>query len=130
MNDAQLRDKIVYWHDGTTGEIRQGLPDKYPAPYGFEKIVCNTAHDAELWSRRMRRWEELKQQMEDEQREMIEGPMRDNIRKHILHLASNARNNMNRDFLLMHLNNYEARPDLTKTQRVSYLHAEGFEQGR
>jgi hypothetical protein len=122
-----LDTKICYWHDGTTGEIRMGLPANFPAPYGFQKIVCNTANEAEQWSRRMRQWETFKQGMEDEQREMIEGPIRDNLRKHILHLASNARNNMNRDFLLMHLNKYELRGDLTKTRRESYLHAEAYE---
>jgi hypothetical protein len=125
----QLAQKVVYWYDSTSGEIRMGLPENYPAPYGFQKIVCNTAHEAEEWSERMRRWEVIKQKMEDEQRELIEGPIRDNLRKHILHLASNARNNMNRDFLLMHLKNYDARADLTRTRRESYLHAEGFENG-
>lgn len=128
MADVQLRTKRIFWHDGTTGEIRMGLPEIYPAPPGFEKIACATAHEAELWSERMRRWEFHKQQMEDEQREMIEGPIRDNLRKHILHLASNARNNMNRDFLLMHLKQYDMRPDLTRTRRESYLHAEGYER--
>src|SRR5215813_4164309 len=112
--DAQLRTKVIFWHDGTSGEIRMGLPEIYPAPYGFEKVVCNTAHEAEVWSGRMRRWEAYKLEMEDEQREMIEGPIRDNLRKHILNLAGNARNNKNRDFLLMHLSNYDKRPDLTK----------------
>jgi hypothetical protein len=129
MNNAYLNTRIVFWHDGTSGEIRQGLPENYPAPYGFEKIVCHTMQEAELWSSRMRRWETIKQEMEDEQREMIEGPIRDNLRKHIQHLAANARNNKNRDFLLMHLKKYDQRPDLTRTQRVSYLHAEGYERG-
>lgn len=127
--NIQLQTAICYWHDGTTGEIRMGLPEQYPAPYGFEKIVCHTAYEAELWSRRMRRWEAVKREMEDEQREMIEGPIRANLRKHIQHLAANARNNMNRDFLLMHLRNYDQRPDLTKTRQTSYLHAEAFEHG-
>jgi hypothetical protein len=125
-----LQTKVVYWHDGTSGEIRMGLPEIYPAPYGFEKIVCHTAYEAELWSQRMRKWDAMKQAMEDEQREMIEGPIRDNLRRHIQHLAANARNNINRDFLLMHLNNYDKRADLTKTKRVSYLHSEAFEHGR
>jgi hypothetical protein len=113
-----------------TGEIRMGLPEQFPAPSGFTKVVCNTAHEAELWSDRMRRREISKHQAQDEEREAIEGPIRDNLRKHILHLASNARNNMNRDFLLRHLNNYDRRPDLTRTTRESYLHAEAFEKGR
>jgi hypothetical protein len=129
MPNALLRTKTVYWYDGTTGEIRMGLPDMFPAPYGFQKIVCETVRDSEVWSQRMRDWEDAKRRMEDEQREMIEGPIRDNLRKHIQHLASNARNNMNRDFLLMHLRNYDLRPDLTRTKRESYLHSEGYEHG-
>jgi hypothetical protein len=130
MRGVQLKVKIVYWYDGTTGEIRMGLPENFPAPYGWQKVVCNTAQEAEEWSGRMRRWEQVKQEMEDEQRELIEGPIRDNLRSHIHHLAANARNNMNRDFLLMHLKNYDSRPDQTRTVRDSYLHSEAFEQGR
>lgn len=128
--NAQLRTKLVYYYDGTTGEIRMGLPEQFPAPYGYQKIVCASVHDAETWSERMRRWEATKQEMEDIQREMVEGPIRDNLRKHMQHLAANARNNMNRDFLLKHLENYERRPNLTKTERVSYLHQEAYERGR
>ena len=123
-----LRHKIIFWHNGTTGEIRMGLPENFPAAYGYERVVCNTAHEAEIWSERMRRWEGRKAEMEDSQRELVEGPIRDNLRKHILHLASNARNNMNRDFLLKHLENYDRRPDLTRVTRESYLHSEAFER--
>lgn len=130
MNNAQLTSKVVYWYDGMSGEIRMGLPEQYPAPYGFTKVVCNTVHEAEVWSGRMRQRELAKQQAEDEEREAIEGPIRDNLRKHMLHLASNARNNMNRDFLLKHVENYEQRPNLTRNQRVSYLHQEAYERGR
>lgn len=130
MRAAQLHTKIVFWYEGTTGEIRMGLPEIFPAPYGWQKIVCNTAQEAETWSQRMRQWEKVKQEMEDEQRELVEGPIRDNLRKHIHHLAANARNNMNRDFLLMHLQKYDARGDKTRTERESYLHSEAFEHGR
>lgn len=127
--NSQLSTKIVYWYDGTTGEIRMGLPERYPAPYGFEKIVCNSAHDAEVWSERMRKQEAMKIQMEDEQREMIEGPIRSNLRNHILHQMANARNNLNREFLRRHLEIYDQRPDKTKMNRISYLHSEGYEKG-
>ena len=128
--NAQLQTKIVYWYNGTSGEIRMGLPEDFPAPYGFEKIVCNSAHEAEIWSERMRRWEAVKEQMEDEQREMIEGPIRDNLRSYMHHQMANARNNMNREFLRRHLELYDKKPDKTKSKRVSYLHAEAFEKGR
>jgi hypothetical protein len=128
--NAQLTTKIVFWHDGTRGEIRMGLPEHFPAPDGFEKIVCNTAHEAEIWSERMRQWEAYKYQMEDEQREMIEGPIRDNLRSYMRHQMANARNNLNRDFLRQHLESYGARPDKTRMRRESYLHAEAYEKGR
>jgi hypothetical protein len=127
--NAQLARKIVYWYDETTGDIRMGLPEQFPAPRGFQKIVCNSAHEAETWSERMRRWERIKQQMEDEQRELVEGPIRANLRSYMHHQMANARNNMNREFLRQHLEQYGARPDKTKTTRESYLHAEGFEHG-
>jgi len=130
MNYAQLRQKVVYWYNGTSGEIRMGLPEQFPAIAGFEKIVCNTAHEAEQWSDRMRKWESVKHQMEDEQREMIEGPIRANLRSHMHHLMANARNNTNREFLRKHLEIYSKRPDKRKTKKESYLHSEAFERGR
>ncbi len=127
--NAQLFKKIVYWYNGTSGEIRMGLPEQFPAPAGFEKKVCNSAHEAEAWSERMRRWETVKMQMEDEQREMIEGPVRDEIRRELLHQMANARNNLNREFLRQHLVKYDQRPNRIKMDRISYLHSEGFEHG-
>ena len=121
---------VVFWYNGTTGEIRMGLPEEYPAIPGFEKIVCKTAQEAETWSERMRRWETVKAEMEDEQREMIEGPMRAELRSHIHHLMANARNNINREFLRRHLELYSQRPDKTKVKRESYLHSEAYEKGR
>lgn len=127
---VQLSTKIVFWHDGTLGEIRMGLPEQFPAPAGFEKIVCNSAHEAEVWSERMRKQEAIKSEMEDEQREMVEGPIRANLRSYMYHQMANARNNMNREFLRRHLELYSDRPDKTKTRHESYLHAEGYERGR
>ncbi len=106
-----------------------GLPEEFPAIPGYEKIVCNTAHEAEAWSERMRRWETIKGQMEDEQRELIEGPMRAELRSHIHHLMANSRNNFNREFLRRHLEIYSERPDKTKMKRESYLHNEAYEKG-
>jgi len=126
---VQLRQKIVYWQDRNQ-QLYMGLPEQFPAPFGMEKIVCVTAMQAEYWSRRMREQERVREEAKNEEREQIEGPIRKNLRSHILNLAGNARNNMNRDFLLMHLSNYDKRADLTKSKRVSYLHAEGFEAGR
>ena len=127
MSHAYLSRKVVFWYNGTSGEIRTGFPEEYDAPYGFEKIVCTTAHEAEIWSERQRRWDEFKHGMAQAEREMVEGPMRDNIRKHILHLMGNARNNLNREFLRRHLETYDRRPDPWRYERESYLHAEAYD---
>lgn len=110
-----------------TGEIIMGLPEQYAAPPGFEKIVCQTAMQAEKWSQRMRVWEETKEQIaqayqrhqESEQVEKIRSQMRDNI--------ANARNQLNRDFAIQALDNFNKRyEDRFATQRTSFLHSEGY----
>lgn len=128
--NAQLSKKPTYYYNGTSGEILTGMPEEYPAPHGFEKIVCTSAHEAEVWSGRLRERDDFKHALKQEEREMVEGPMRDEIRRHIQHLASNARNSYNRDFLLRHLTTYEKKPDPWKYKRESYLHAEAFEHGK
>ena len=129
QHQAQLTRKPVFWYNGTSGEIRTGLGEEYPAPYGFGKIVCTSAYEAEIWSARQRRWDNFKHEMSQMDRELIEGPMRDEIRKHILHLMSNARNSLNREFLRRHLEQYDRKPDPWKYRYESYLHAEGYEKG-
>lgn len=128
--NAQLSKKPCFWYNGTTGEILTGMPEEFPAPFGYQKIVCTSAHEAEIWSERQRKQDDFKHSIKQEEREMIEGPMRQEIRSHIQHLASNARNSLNRDFLLRHLSEYDKKPDPWKYKRESYLHAEGFEKGR
>jgi hypothetical protein len=113
-----------------TGEIRMGLPEEYPAPWMFEKIVCGTAHEAECWSQKMREQESARERLENEKREEIEEHMKAQLRSHIRNLMVNARNNMNREFLRRHLELYDERPAGWKTKRKSYLHAEAFEHGR
>jgi hypothetical protein len=128
LNNAQLSKKICYYYNGTSGEIRMGLPERFPAPPGFEKIICASAHDAEVWSDRLRKYNAFKESIKDEERNLIEGQWRSELRSHIRHLMANARNAYNRDamryFLDKHFDN-----DKSKTVREEYLHSEGYEQG-
>lgn len=133
--NQQLTKAIVYYFSnpavqGGTGEIIQGLPECYAAPPGFEKIVCQTAMQSERWSARMRVWEETKEKIaqayqrhqESEQVERIRSQMRDNI--------ANAPNQLNRDFAVQALENFDKRyEDRFATERTSFLHLEGYAEG-
>lgn len=130
--NQQLTKAVVFYfsnptaRDGT-GEIIMGLPEQYAAPPGFEKIVCHTAMAAERWSARMRVWDEAKEKIaqayqrhqEAEQVEGIRSQMRTNI--------ANAKNQINRDFAIQALQNFDKRyEDKFNWERESFLHSEGF----
>jgi len=132
QRNAQLAKPVVYYYSnptvyGGTGEIIQGMPEQYAAPPGFEKIVCTSTAAAEKWSGRMRKWEATKEEIaqmwqrkqEEEQFKAVLSDMDNKI--------ANARNNINRDFLIRARENavkrYEARYSMT---RESFLHSEAF----
>ncbi len=127
--NAQLSRKIVFWLNTTNGQLVMGLPEEYPAPTFYEKIVCNTAHDAERLSQRMREQEAEREAMEDENREYIEAELVRNLRGHIHAQIAKARDWKNREFLQRHLELYDQRQAKWKWKRESYLHAEGYEHG-
>lgn len=129
--NAQLTKKIVYWQHSVTGTIKMGLPEEYPAPDYHQKIICGTVQEAEHWSQKMRNQERDRAQIEDEKRDEAESRNRSQIRSHIFSLMANARNNFNRDFLKYYMAKYGDGPnDPTKVNRESFLHSEGYEQGR
>ena len=130
MANAQLSNKPVYWRNPINREIRPGLPERYPAPWGWEKIVCGTAMQAEWWSNELRKQDKIRHQVQQEQREMIEAPMQKQLRSHIQNLMANARNNFNKEFLRRYLETSAAEGLKWKSQRESYLHAEAFEAGK
>ena len=127
--NAQLSRKIVFWLNTTNGQLVMGLPEEYPAPAFYEKLVCTTAHDAERLSQRMREQETEREAMENEEREYIESELVRNLRGHIHAQIANARDWKNREFLQRHLELYDQRPDRTQMKQESYLHSEGYEKG-
>jgi len=122
--------KVVFWQNQITGQVVMGLPEQYPAPRYYNKIVAQTAHDAEHYSQVMREQEAAREAMIDEEREQIEGEILRNLRGHMHSQIANARNNMNRDFLKIWLARQETFLDKTKFRRESYLHSEAYESGR
>jgi hypothetical protein len=111
--NAQLKTKIVFWLDTRTGQLTMGLPDNFPAPPYYEKIVCGTAYEAETYSGRMRQQEQSREAMLDEQREEIEGELIRNLRGHMYNQMANARNAKNRDFLRIFLERQEKAVNIT-----------------
>lgn len=135
--NQQLTKSVTYYFSNPTayyqgqqgtGEIIMGLPECYAAPPGFEKIVCQTAMQAERWSARMRLWDETKEKIaqayqrhqEAEQVQAMRSQMHDNIR--------NAKNQLNRDFAIQALANFDKRyEDRFEWQRESFLHSEAYD---
>lgn len=128
--NAQITKKVVFYKSNTTGEVMTGAPEHFAAPAGYEKIVCNNVMEAERWSGSQRSWEAGRHAELMERREREEGPIRDQIRSEILHNMANARNDTNREFLRRHLEQYDKKDAPWKYKRESYIHAEGYEDGR
>ncbi len=126
--NAQISKKVVYFKNDKTGEIRMGLPEHFPASQGFHKVVCNTAHEAEVWSDRLRQFNLSKENRLNEKREQIEGAQRDEIRKHMHHVMAHSRNNINREFVRRYLDKMDKIP--SHTVREEYLHSEAYEERR
>ncbi len=130
MSNVQLSHKAVFFYNPTNGAIWQGFGEWHNPPQGWNKIVCNTAHEAEVWSARMREWDRVMHETTIEQREMVEGPIRSEMRSELRHQLANARNNINRDFLRRALETLDGQGARWHYQRESYMHAEAFEHGR
>lgn len=132
--NVQMRKKIVYYFSnptrGGTGEIMMGLPEQFAAPVGYEKIVCNTAKEAELWSGRMRYWESIKEEVGNLVRKQRQQPIRDAIISEMHHNRANARDNKNKEFMRRVIEKANKDEDPLDYKRVSSLHAEGYESGR
>lgn len=126
---VQLDTKVVFWQHGLTGQLVMGAPERWPAPPYYNKIICNTAHEAEHWSQTMREQEASRERMIDEEREQVEGELIRNLRSHMHHQILNARDQKNRDFLRYWLEKQERMVDKTRSKRESYLHAEAYEHG-
>ena len=127
--NAQLSKKVTFFQD-SNGRLMTGLPEFMPAPQGFQKIVCSNVHEAERFSDLQRRQEKHEHGKIMEERGAIEGAMRDEIRSEMRTKMANARNPTNREFMRRALENNANRPDPWKYERESYLHSEGFEDGR
>ena len=120
---------VVFYFNRAQDRIMVGFPENFPAPAGFEKIVCRSAAEVDKWDRKMRDQEKRDAEMSDEQREAVEGPMRDYARKELTRLMLNARNNLNREFCRVALQKLDDDDKRRKMKRESFMHIAGFENG-
>jgi hypothetical protein len=127
--NAQLDKKVIYYKD-KSGKISLGLPENYSAPKGCEKIICNNVFEAERLSEAQRRQERAEWNAHMEERRSIEEPGLNEIRRNRQTLIANARNNLNRDFLIAAQERLGNRPKPWEHERESFLHNEGYEERR
>jgi len=137
--NAQMETKIYFWHNPRTQHIMQGAPPQYDSmkPMGYQTIECNHAHEAEMWSERLRTQDQRIAEMTDYEREQIEGPMRDDLRKQIksrlreLEAGVDTKNaRLNALFMKKALQMLDQQEEKAKTVRQSYLHLEAYEHGK
>jgi hypothetical protein len=126
--NAQLDKKIVYFTNAA-GEIRMGLPENFPASKGFSKVVCNNAHEAEVWSDRLRQYNCSKERMKDEEREQIEGQYAKEIRGNIHHLMANSHSKYGKVYMERYLERMDKAEGRRRMTREEYNHNEAHEQG-
>jgi len=132
QRNAQLAKPVVFYFSnpsvyGGTGEIIQGMPEQYAAPAGFEKIVCTSVLQAEKWSQRMRVWDATKEEIAQAYQRHQEEKQFKEVLSDFDHKIANAKDNINRDFMIRARANavkrFENRFTMT---RESYLHSEAF----
>lgn len=135
LRPAVKRIAVVFYYNPTDKRIIVGFPDNFPVPpsfakAGYQKIVCTSAHELEIWSQKLRDQEKRDEEMSEEQRERLEGPIRDWARKELISSMMNARNPINREFCRAALQKLDEDTERRKMKKISYMHQEGFEDGK
>jgi hypothetical protein len=126
---------IVFYYCSRTDRILVGAPEVFPVPKpladeGYQKIVCRSAHDVEVWSKKLQKQEARDQEIEKTARHGIEGPMRDKLRSEVVYARDHASNAFNRDALQHYLEEIDrADSRREKETSISYMHCEAAEEG-
>ncbi|CAN5951045.1 unnamed protein product [Sphagnum jensenii] len=108
-------------------ERQEEYAEAYAAPAGFEKVVCRTVMEAERWSGRLRQWEAAKEEIAQAYQRHQEDIKFKEVLKDIDDKIANARNNINRDFMIQaRANAVKHYEDRFAWKRESYLHSEAY----
>ncbi len=130
LRPAVKRVAVVFYVHATSKIITIGAPENFPAPRGFLKVVCRTAAEVDAMSQKMRDQERRQDEMTDEAREAVEGPIRQWARGQLLTAMANARNNINREFCRSALQKMDEDDERRRMKKISYMHSEAFEDGK
>lgn len=129
LRPAVKRIAVVFYVHSHSKLISVGAPENFPAPKGFLKVVCRTAAEVDAMSQKLRDQERRIDEMTDEQREAFEGPIRDWARAQLVTSMMNARNSINREFCRVALERLDAEVERRRMKKISFMHAEAFEDG-
>ncbi len=135
LRPAQKRIAVVFYQNPKTQHIIVGFPEQFPIPpawakIGYQKYVCRSAAEVDQWDKKLRDQERRENEMTDEQREAIEGPVRQYVRQELIHKMMNSRNPVNREFCRQALAKLDADEERKKMKRESFMHIVGFEDGK
>ena len=134
LKPARKLIKVVFYINRQLDRVEVGAPEQFGLPMvlarlGWEKVVCETAHEVELYSEKKRRQDIRDAERSEEDREKIEGPIRDAIRKDLYNRMMLSKNQINRDFCRFALEKIDAQEKMRKEKLESYMHVEGFTDG-
>ena len=126
---------VVYWYSAKLNHILKGPDEHFGIPpfhqrLGYQKVVCRSAHEADLWSQKLRDQERREGDQKDEERERFEGPIRAMLRSDIHERMANAGTMLERAFCRYFLDQLDTYERQNKMKRISYQHAEAFEDGK
>jgi len=134
LRQGVKRIAVVFYYQKSSGRIVVGFPENFPIPpsfeqIGFEKIVCRSAADVDLWDKKFRAQEKREEEMTDEQREAFEGPIRAWARQQLVTSYMNARNSINKAFCKAALDRLDEEEKRRKMTKESFQHIVGYEDG-
>lgn len=109
-----------------------GFPEQFNhlAPKNVQPIVCESAADVEKYDKILRQQEKDEKEMTDEMRDAVEGPVRAMLRADLVNRMANARNPINKEFCRQALENFDKKEQERKETRESFMHIQGYEDGK
>jgi phytoene dehydrogenase-like protein len=127
--------KTCFYYHPVTGRIEVGFPEEFeiPEPYksqGYQKLIARDAHTLGIISGKMRDQDARDMEQSEAERELVEAPIRQQLRAHLHYLFDHARDAFQRDAirrLLAKLDLLEKRRRDALYNRLSYMHCEAAE---